>query len=270
MIVALAAAVLVLAGPPATPPHDLRFSWEGDGGATVALGALWIGSELEKKRLAPSSCRWCDSVPGVDETARERWKWSAPGRADAISSGIAFAGIPAALLGVDAWMASRDGVPRDFPKDGVMIVEAAVAAAALNQTVKFAVGRERPFVHALPADQKGDTADPADNDLSFYSGHATLAFSLAAASATVAQERGYRDAWVMWPVGMSAAAAVAYLRVAADKHWLTDVATGAVAGTAIGIAAPRLLHPRNDAAAPASMTVLPAKRGTVLQVAFVF
>ena len=72
---ALLAAAPAAAQTPAAAPHDLRFSWKGDGGATAALGVLWIGSELEKKHLAPVACRWCDTVPGIDRTARDRWKW---------------------------------------------------------------------------------------------------------------------------------------------------------------------------------------------------
>jgi membrane-associated phospholipid phosphatase len=53
-----------------------------------------------------------------------------------------------------------------------------------------------------------------------------------------------------WPwvygVGFTAAAATGYFRMAADKHWLTDVLTGAVTGTAVGLAVPWLHRRRPD------------------------
>lgn len=211
---------------------------------TIVLGAGWIGSELAKKKLAPSACRWCDSVPAIDDYSRDHLRWEHPAKADSLSNALDFAGMPLLMFGADALLASQHGVLNKSPQDGLWILEAVVAASAMNQAIKFSVGRERPFVHALPADQKGLTAQPSDNDLSFYSGHTTLAFTLVAATATVATLRNYRNAWVVWPVGLAAAFGVGYLRIAADKHWLTDVATGALLGSATGVGVPLLLHGR--------------------------
>ena len=108
--------------------------------------------------------------------------------------------------------------------------------------MKFTAGRERPFVHALPADQKPLTARPADNNVSFYSSHTSFAFSLAVSTATVASMRHYRWAPVIWGVGLVSAAAVGYLRIAADQHYFTDVLVGAAAGSAIGFAVPYGFH----------------------------
>ena len=113
--------------------------------------------------------------------------------------------------------------------------EAVALNGALTQIVKFTAGRERPFVHALPADQKPLTAHPADNNVSFYSSHTSFAFSLAVSTATVASMRHYRWARVIWGVGLVSAAAVGYLRIAADQHYFTDVLVGAAAGSACRI-----------------------------------
>ena len=107
-----------------------------------------------------------------------------------------------------------------------MIAEAVALNGALTQIVKFTAGRERPFVHALPADQKPLTGHPADNNVSFYSSHTSFAFSLAVSTATVASMRRYRWAPVLWGVGLVSAAAVGYLRIAADQHYFTDVGRG--------------------------------------------
>jgi membrane-associated phospholipid phosphatase len=247
--------------------RDLRFSAAGDGAATLVLGAGWIGSELAKSHLAPDHCRWCDP-PGFDQDVRDRWKWSDPAKADTYSNVADFAVLPAMVFGADAILASREGALRKSPEDALMIAEAAVAASAIDQVVKFSVGRERPFVHALPDSGKGSTAQPSDNDVSFYSGHTSLAFALVASSATVGQMRGYRDAWVIWPAGIAAASAIGYLRIAADKHYLSDVVTGAVMGTAAGVAIPLLVHGR--AGSGPAVALSPERNGPKITIAFVF
>jgi membrane-associated phospholipid phosphatase len=134
----------------------------------------------------------------------------------------------------------------------LLISEATSIAMAMNQTVKFIVGRERPFVHALPEADKPHTAHPSDNNVSFYSGHATLAFAMAVSGGTVASMRRYRLAPWIWGGGLALAAATAYLRIAADRHYASDVATGAVVGSLTGFGVPYLFHnPRGLIVAPA-------------------
>jgi membrane-associated phospholipid phosphatase len=114
----------------------------------------------------------------------------------------------------------------------------------LVKIIKYGAARERPFVHALPAEAKPHTDRPWDNNLSFYSGHTSFAFALATSAGSVATLRGYRWAPAIWAVGLVAATTVGYLRIAADRHWFTDVLTGAVAGTAVGVGVPYLFHRR--------------------------
>jgi membrane-associated phospholipid phosphatase len=83
-----------------------------------------------------------------------------------------------------------------------------------------------------------------------------VAFALATASGTVATMRGYRWAPVVWSVGGVVAAVTGYLRIAADKHWLSDVVVGAVVGAGVGFALPYLFHSAEDAPAPAARAAL--------------
>jgi polar amino acid transport system permease protein len=62
-------------------------------------------------------------------------------------------------------------------------------------------------------------------------------------------------------VGFPAAAATGYFRMAADKHWLTDVLTGAMTGTAVGFAVPWLHRTRPGATL---LTLSPRPGGAVL------
>lgn len=248
--------------------HELRFDWTRDGIITGTAGALWISSEaFFKDDLAPAQCRWCDRAPdGTDTLNRlDRWGRGLAGeteqsrkRADTWSNVLGFAVVPASILGVQFAVGRGSGMPeRFFAEDATIIIQSAVLAAVANQTVKFIVGRERPFVHQLPEDQKGLTAHPSDNNLSFYSGHTNLMFSMVVSAGTVAAMRGYEHQGWIWAVGLPLATSVGLLRMGADKHYLTDVVTGAVLGSAFGVAVPLLLHGRTGE------TTGPDRPGTV-------
>jgi membrane-associated phospholipid phosphatase len=85
-----------------------------------------------------------------------------------------------------------------------------------------------------------------------------VAFSAAAAGGTVARLRGYQS----WPwvcaVGFTGATLTGYFRMAADKHWLTDVLASAAVGTGVGMLVP-WLHGGGPVAA--SLRLLPAPGG---------
>lgn len=230
---------------PAPLRYDLAVDVPVAAGATVA----WFTSELLKSHLAPSACRWCsrasdgsDTLNGFDRSVRNGLRWSTPGAADTASNVTAFALAPLAALGLDTLASSHDGAVGNAPVDGLLIAEATALAVDLNQAVKFAVGRERPFVHALAPVDKGKTAHPSDNNLSFYSGHTNLAFALATSSGTLASMRGYRWSPAVWVTGLTIASATGYLRIAADKHYASDVLVGAVVGSAVGVAVPWYFH----------------------------
>ncbi|RKG63430.1 phosphatase PAP2 family protein [Corallococcus sp. CA054B] len=244
-------------------PRALRFNWTRDGIITGTAGVLWLSSEsVFKDNLAPAQCRWCDRAPdGTDRLNRlDRWGRGIAGsteasrkRADTWSNIVGFAGLPLGLLGTQYAVGRGSGASTEFfAQDATIMVQSAVLASLANQAVKFAVGRERPFVHVLPEAEKGLTAHPTDNNLSFYSGHTNLAFSLAVSAGTVAAMRGYKHQAVIWGVGLPLAASVGLLRMGADKHYLSDVLTGAVLGTAFGVAVPLLLHGRVDDTSPAT------------------
>ncbi|QAT86714.1 PAP2 family protein [Corallococcus coralloides] len=244
-------------------PRALRFNWTRDGIITGTAGVLWISTEsVFKDNLAPAQCRWCDRAPdGTDRLNRlDRWGRGIAGsteasrkRADTWSNIIGFAGVPLGLLGTQYAVGRSSGASTEFfAQDAAIMVQSAVLASVANQAVKFAVGRERPFVHVLPEEEKGLTAHPTDNNLSFYSGHTNLAFSLAVSAGTVAAMRGYKHQAIVWGVGLPIAASVGLLRMGADKHYLSDVLTGAVLGTAFGVAVPLLLHSRVDDTQPAA------------------
>ncbi len=245
---ALVVTLLPRAAAAADGPTPLRWRLSVDLPVAAAATAFWVGTEAAKARLAPEACRFC-GTNALDAGARELLVWPWPGWARTGSDVLVFGLLPGGMLAHQLLAARAAGDVRQGWVDGLVIAEAAALSMDLNQALKLATGRQRPFVHHLGDGAPERAAQPDDN-LSFTSGHATLAFTLAAAAGTVSDLRGYRRAPWVWTAGMTLATATAYLRVAGDRHYLTDVLAGAALGTAAGVALPRLLHPRKDGTAP--------------------
>lgn len=243
---------------PESPGDRVHYNLAVDLPITLSAASIWLGTQLLQPSLAPAACRWCDresdgsdAVNALDEGTRDAFRWSNTGAANTASNVIGYGLSPAAAVGLTALAGGLEGRLKEAPANALLIAEATAASAVLNQLVKFAAGRERPFVHALPEGEKQKTEKPSDNNVSFYSGHTNFCFALAVSSGTVAQMRGYRYAPVVWATGLAMATSVGYLRIAADKHYLTDVITGAVIGSAAGFALPFFLH-RGDPARSAT------------------
>lgn len=257
----LAACAALLSAPRAAsaePPRDLRYETAIDLPLTIAGAVAWVGSEALKGDLAPASCRWCDP-PGIDSSVRDALRWSNPGTADTISNVLGFGLIPAMAFGGEALVAAHDDALDRWPVDAMIVAESTVAASVLNQGLKFLVGRERPFVHALPADQKGSTPQPSDNNLSFFSGHTSITMALAVSTGTVASMRRYSWAPAAWAVLPAMSIFTGYLRIGADKHYFTDVTTGALIGAAMGFVIPYVFHrPRAEATSATAGALTPS------------
>jgi membrane-associated phospholipid phosphatase len=143
--------------------------------------------------------------------------------------------------------------------DLVLIFEATFAALAVNQTVKFAAGRARPYSVDAPQELLEGARDPADHNLSFFSGHTTFTVGLAVSAGMIGVLRGYKLAWLTWAAAVPLALTTATLRMAADKHWMSDILVGAVVGSAFSVAVPLLFHGRE--ASPVSLRVTPTPGG---------
>lgn len=263
MIAALAVAVCVSAAP---PPAELSYDLRIDVPVTAAFGAWWLLSEFAfKHELAPSRCGWCGRN-SLDDAARGvRGTLEGQRVAARVSDVLGVAAVPVTMLGLDVVLTwGGGGTWRDGAIDALLIIEAMVSSQALNQAVKFLVGRERPFVAALPEREKPLTTQPEDNNLSFFSGHTSYTFALVAATATIARARGYRLWWVALAAGVPMAAGTALLRMIADKHYLSDVFTGALLGALIGWGVPALFH-RPVKLGPATAWVSPGLGGLSMQ-----
>lgn len=231
---------------PAPPPRPVyRHNLPLDLTIIGVSGTAWIITEALKSNLASKQCFWCNP-PEVDLTVKNALRWQDRQAADLLSYITGFGMVPLGAFGMDLiYVLAGGGTWSEYGGDVIVMAESITFAAILNQTVKFSVSRERPFVHDLSADQKLSTPSPADNDLSFFSGHTTLAFVSAVSAGSVASFKGYKGAGWIWATGLTLAAATGYLRIAADKHYFIDVLTGAMTGAAIGFWIPWLHQPSN-------------------------
>jgi len=241
-----ATVLLILVARVASADDEVRVDLKADL-SVIAVGGLGFAlTTIFQSKLAPSECRWCDrsagggeTLNGFDQNMRSALRWSNPDLANTLSNVGGFVLAPAAAFGLTAIAAAHDDRLSNWPTDALVIVESMVLAADLNQAVKLLAGRARPAIHMMSA---ADMPSGTGNNLSFYSGHASLAFSLAVSAGTVASMRGYRYAPLVWAVGLTVATGVGYLRIAADRHYTTDVLTGAAMGSLIGVVVPYVFH----------------------------
>jgi membrane-associated phospholipid phosphatase len=219
---------------------------------TLAGVAGTLAPRLLTDETKAWTCRWCDRDDGGDDTlngldawARRSGRWSDRGMAHQLSNATLVASF-AAPVGL---LAASGG---ELSDDLLIVLEASAVNLAFTQGTKYLFRRARPWAHDQdpPA---GQHLGSRDSTLSFVSGHASLAFAMAVSTGSLASLRGDDDKEWVWATGLTFAAATAYFRVAADRHYLTDVVAGAALGTAVGWAIPRLFDRRPEPAPEAAV-----------------
>jgi len=98
-------------------------------------------------------------------------------------------------------------------------------ANSFTQIAKYAASRQRPYI--LPSD--AHKWGMGKGNVSFFSGHTTTAFSIA----TVFAEEYKETVWVPI-IAYSLATGTGLSRMYDNKHWASDVLTGALCGYIIG------------------------------------
>lgn len=239
--------------PPAEPPppDPMRVRWAVDLPILGVSAAIWAAGGLMGRELRWAGCAACDParLNALDRTAIGNADHAAK-----IVSDVGYATLAAAPLLLDLGDAllqrSRDASParprhlRAWGKDAVVLLEVLAVDSALTNLVKFAVRRPRPYSY----DPETAVGDPLaeESRLSFFSGHTSAAFAMATAYAYLFQVRHPRSRWVapVYVIGLGLASVTGVARVAAGKHFWTDVLAGAVAGASIGVLIPALHRSR--------------------------
>ncbi len=126
--------------------------------------------------------------------------------------------------------------PDQYVKIGVMYLETVAVAWGTRTLMKYLVDRPRPYMYYE------NPPETDDWNKSFPSGHTIMSFAGASFASYVFCKYNPDSKWRI-PVTAAAyalAATTATLRVASGNHFVTDVLTGALIGTAIGIGIPAL------------------------------
>ncbi|HWV39154.1 MAG TPA: phosphatase PAP2 family protein, partial [Vulgatibacter sp.] len=252
----------------AGPPGHLDFDLVRHGLPLLGCAAVWMGAHGWRKRLPPMSfvrartdARGGERVNTLDREARERLMWKDPLRARFYSNLLANFLVPAGTVGLAVAAGVKGG---GGPLSDVLVAnEAMVYAGTISQAAKIYFRRQRPFarfaherppeserpleaMEAAGADDRRALAlaranQIDDDDLSFFSSHTSTTAAFAFAVAQIATRRRVRTPLVFL-LGI-AAGLTGYLRIASDRHYLTDVLAGGVVGATVGTLVPRWLHP---------------------------
>ena len=217
----------------------------------IALGAAGtLVPEIFKSQLAPDSCHWCGSN-GVDRAFHDFFEGALVSRktANTISNVTAFVLAPALAFGgvwIDSGPHATSGAAL---RSAVIVAEGTLVALALSQSVKLAAGRARPFVYYNHPSQPGEGSlydlSSKDANLSFPSGHSTIAAALGVGSAmTATLEESPAAPW-LWAGAGVLTASTGIFRLIAEKHWFTDDVAGIAIGGGCGVLFP-LLHRRGS------------------------
>jgi membrane-associated phospholipid phosphatase len=246
---------------PATVPGLTRLSydWTVDGIVTGALAASTLTLMLLDNQLAPLQCKWC--VPGtIDGDLSKSVRWANPKTADTLSNVMQFA-VPVGVMGFGLIQAYRFDDPAAGWSDVLLITQATSLAMLANVIVKYSVGRARPYVWQGTPDLYPSATDA---NLSFYSGHVTFVFAVVVSGSTLFFMQDMPGApWVLG-IGLAAASFTAYLRMAANKHYLSDVLVSAGVGSLVGWAVPYLFHRPGRKGAPQAGDLMPAPGGIAI------
>jgi membrane-associated phospholipid phosphatase len=180
-----------------------------------------------------------------------------------------FGGPGPLIIGPTMYVVGRLGhVPR-LAELAVHGTEAVAVGGALATVIKIVAGRARPFAtnDTTPNDFGFMRGLKADSHKSFPSGHATAAFSAAAAVVAETHEWWPQSTWYVAPIMYGGATAVGLSRMYDDQHWASDVLMGAAIGTFAGLKTVRFNHTHAGNQLDQillGMRVVPTTNGTAL------
>jgi hypothetical protein len=149
-------------------------------------------------------------------------------------------------------------MPTLFEDLGVF-AEVMAVNGGLVTLAKFTVQRPTPQTYAGDPER----VHSPGGYLSFYSGHTSFTFASLSFAAVTLSVRNRQVVWP-WIVTGVTGGGVAAAMVLAGAHFPTDVAMGALAGTAVGVTIP-LLHLRSSQRLGLDLVPSPAGRGLALQ-----
>jgi hypothetical protein len=106
----------------------------------------------------------------------------------------------------------------------LLSVESFILTGVFTQVLKYSTGRHRPYTDDPPHTWNGPRLNGSSDTMSFPSGHASSAFSVAT---VIASEY---DNYVVPTLAYGVATITAFDRVAHNAHWASDVFVGSAIG----------------------------------------
>ena len=144
----------------------------------------------------------------------------------------------------------------------LLSVEVFSVTVGLQTVFNVALSRERPFAGDCGGlISENDRRCRSDNRFySFFSGHASQTFASAGVFCQnhrfMKLYRNDGTAWLQCTAGFALAAVTAYLRIASDYHYATDVLVGAAVGTTTGLLIPWLTRYRQPRRRDSTVSVI--------------
>lgn len=207
--------------------------------AETDLPLLGVGIVLGTARLLRTQKAFCaplcnpSDLNGLDRVTA--------GFYDARWGTVSDVGIAAVAAGAGLFLFFEEPIVPAL-NDGIVIAESGLIATAFSSTLTLAAGRPRPLLYSTKAPL--DVRNAPDAGLSFLSSHASVAFALATSTFVTSRrlipQRGAVFPWVILGGGLGLAGLVAFARVEAGKHFITDSIGGAIVGAAVGVVVPAL------------------------------
>ena len=224
-----------------------------------------FGSIYGNYRLTHMSVTAPEDMPQRDDLMP--WDRAVMGRYNKtvaeVSDWFAVLGAMPLALGAASWYRG-DACGRDFAVYSLMFAQALALQSALNLTFRSMKFWPRPYMYATDGDG-ADAASAAEGEAygSFFSGHTSAAFTIAVFTGEWFSEFYPNSAYksLVWATSLSLAGFVGALRIAAGKHYPTDVVVGALAGTGISLAVIKI-HKKTVQIGPISLAGIWAAPGS--------
>lgn len=209
----------------------------------TAAGMAGFGTFLYYRMETPDSFREKNELLPWDRPFAGRYSETADRMSD---YGSALAIAPFAIGGIALYSGNSNG--KEFATFTLMLLQSIGISNGINLTLRSFEIWPRPYIYA----ESGDGRDLADNAKSeaygsFFSGHATAAFCIATFT-----DQWFRTAYsgspytsIVRATAYSLAGFESVLRVAAGKHYPSDVIVGALVGTGVSLGVLELHKNRN-------------------------
>ena len=209
-------------------------------GADIPIGTITIGAGVtslvkQKKNQAFTEAQVQNLVYNVNKMDHSSINRSYSHKIHLASDIGMMAAIATPLL----LLINKD-VRREFKVIGPMWLETFAMTYALTGMTKELVRRTRPYVYYddVPMSEKVKK----DARASFFSGHTSMTASSAFFTAKIYADMHPDSKWkpLVWTGAALMPLGVGFLRYQGGKHFWTDIVTGYLVGTAIGILVPHL------------------------------